>query len=74
MEGGEEGELPLEVEPRGTGVNKMTYWVATDLLSGDWKELPLITPDQVNASRSIKYLFTGDLDRQIYTNPHFKGK
>jgi hypothetical protein len=39
----------------------MTYWVTTDLLSGDWKELPLITPDQVNSSRRIKYIFSGDL-------------
>lgn len=48
--------------------------MATDLLGGDWKELPNISPDQLNASRRIKYTFTGDLDRQIYTNPHFKGK
>lgn len=73
-EGGEEGELPPDVEPKGTGVNKNTYWVATDLLAGDWKELPNITPDQLNASRKIKYIFTGDLERQVYTNPHFKGK
>lgn len=52
----------------------MTYWVTTDLLSGDWKELPLITPDQVNAARNIKYIFSGNLERQIYSNPHFKGK
>jgi radial spoke head protein 4/6 len=55
-------------------VNKNTYWVSTDLLAGDWKELPNITPDQINASRRIKYIFTGDLDKPIYTNPHFKGK
>ena len=60
-EGGEEGELAPEVEPKGTGVNKNTYWVSTDLLNGDWKELPNITPDQLNASRKIKYVFTGDL-------------
>lgn len=52
----------------------MTYWVATDLLNGDWKELPIVTPDQITASRRIKYIFTGNLDRQICTNPHFKGK
>ena len=73
-EGGEEGELPPEVEPKGTGVNKMTYWVATDLLNGDWKELPIVTPDQINASRKIKYSFTGDLEKVICTNPHFNGK
>lgn len=25
-------------------------------------------------SRKIKYLFTGNLDKQIFTNPHFPGK
>lgn len=59
--GGEEGELPPEVEGKGTGVNKQTYWVCADLLVGEWKELPLITPDQINASRRIKYQFTGNL-------------
>ena len=73
-EGEDAGELPPEVEPKGTGVNKNTYWVCTDLLWGDWKELPLATPDQMNASRSLKYIFTGDLDRAVITNPHFKGK
>jgi radial spoke head protein 4A len=52
----------------------MTYWVTTDLLNADWKELPIVTPDQINAARRIKYIFTGDLDRPICTNPHFKGK
>lgn len=51
----------------------MTYWVATDLLNGDWRELPIVNPDQINASRRIKYIFTGNLDKPICTNPHFKG-
>lgn len=55
-------------------MNKNTYWVTTDLLGGDWKELPNITPEQMNVSRKIKYTFSGDLDKAIYTNPHFKGK
>ena len=25
----------------------MTYWVSTDLLKGDWSELPIVTPDQI---------------------------
>jgi radial spoke head protein 4A len=52
----------------------MTYWVTSDLLYGEWKELPIVSPDQINASRRIKYIFTGDLDKTICTNPHFKGK
>jgi len=27
-EGGEEGEKPTDFEPKGTGVNKYTYWVS----------------------------------------------
>lgn len=65
--------MPPEVEPKGSGVNKNTYWVCTDLLNGDWKELPIVTPDQVNASRRIKYNFTGNLAKTICSNPHFKG-
>lgn len=52
----------------------MTYWVTTDLLSNEWKELPLISPDHLRTSRRIKYLFTGDLERVVCTNPFFNGK
>lgn len=31
-EGAEDGELAANVEPRGTGVNKYTYFATTDLL------------------------------------------
>lgn len=34
-EAGEE-ELPPGVEPKGTGINKWSYWVTTDL-NGEWK-------------------------------------
>ena len=68
-----EEELPADVEPKSQGVNKMSYWVTTDL-NGDWTELPIITPSQVKTSRRIKYVFTGDLERGICTNPHFDGK
>lgn len=47
--------------------------MASDLLRGDWKELPIVTPDQMNAARRIKYIFSGDLNRPVFTNPHFKG-
>ena len=51
----------------------MTYWVSIHL-NGEWKELPIITPAQLNCSRKIKYCFTGNLDKQVFTNPHFTGK
>lgn len=72
-EGAEEGELAPDVEPRGSGVNKFQYWV-TNSIDGDWTELPLITPEQIRTSRNLKYLFTGDLQKQIITNPYFNGK
>lgn len=73
-DGGEEyPEISPDTEPKGTGVNKLYYW-ATTQLSGDWTELPLITPQQLRVSRKIKVLFTGDLNRKIISNPHFLGK
>lgn len=30
-----EEELPPDVEPKGQGINKTTYWVSTNL-NGDW--------------------------------------
>lgn len=73
-EGGEEyPEITPDTEAKGTGVNKLYYW-ATTQLSGDWTELPLITPSQLRVSRKIKVMFTGDLNRKIISNPHFLGK
>ncbi|EGR31624.1 radial spoke head protein, putative [Ichthyophthirius multifiliis] len=69
------GELPPEVEPLGgdePSVNQMNYYVTTDLVNGEWVELPFITPSQIQTSRKIKYVFTGDLNRKIITNPHFE--
>lgn len=73
VEGGEEQELPANWEPRGTGVNKNTYWVTTDVL-GEWTELPLISPQHLQVARRIKYVFTGDLERKVVTNPDFPGQ
>jgi radial spoke head protein 4A len=39
-----------------------------------WTKLPDISPKQIRASRNIKVLFSGDLDRKIYTNPFFDGQ
>lgn len=74
FEGDEDGEeeRPPEFEPRGTGVNKFVYWVTTKIL-GQWTKLPDLLPSDINASRQIKVLFTGDLERKIYTNPFFFG-
>ena len=55
------------------GINQYVYYVTNDL-SSEWVELPDIKPSQLIGSRLIRYNFTGDLERQIYTNPYFKGQ
>ena len=55
------------------GINQFVYYVTNDLTS-EWIELPDVKPSQLIGSRLIRYNFTGDLERQIYTNPYFKGK
>ena len=66
-------EAPTDMEPNGTGVNKYTYFVSHSSY-GDWKKLPDLTPKDIKASREIKVMFTGDLERTIFTNPFFVGK
>ena len=76
----EEGEAPANeeepdplLEARGSGVNELTYYVSKDSLS-EWKRLPDLSYKEMQAARQIKVLFTGDLEREIYTNPFFFGK
>jgi radial spoke head protein 4/6 len=65
--------LGADVEPKGTGANKWTFWVSNDLIS-EWTELPVVTPTQLRIARKIKYIFTGDLNRTVLSNPLFPGK
>ena len=69
----EEGEREADFEAKGTGVNENTYYVAENSLS-EWKKLPDLAPQEIEASRQIKVLFTGNLERNIYTNPFFFGQ
>jgi hypothetical protein len=70
----DDGELPPNVEPRGTGVNRLNYWVTTDVLSGEWTELPLLYPHHIITARKIRYVFTGNLEADVISNPYFFGK
>lgn len=76
LEGGEEPEdeeaeeRPADFEPKGTGINRLTYWVSHQSFA-QWTKLPDLNPKDVEAARSMKVLFTGDLNRTIYTNPFF---
>lgn len=66
----EEEERPENMEPRGTGVNQFAYWV-TSSPTADWVALPDLTAEDILAACSIKVSFTGDLERQIFTNPFY---
>jgi radial spoke head protein 4/6 len=64
----------VEQEPKEADtVNEFTYFVSHDSLSG-WVKLPDLTLDQLKAARKIKVMFTGDLERKIFTNPFFFGQ
>lgn len=54
------------------GVNRNTIYVTNNLCE-KWVELPDIKPAQIKTARKIRYIFTGDLNRPLYTNPHFPG-
>jgi len=43
-------------------VNKFVYWV-TDSVLEKWTKLPDLLPGDIKASRQIKVLLTGDLER-----------
>lgn len=69
----EDGELPPNVETRGSGVNKLNYWVTNDPLE-PWIELPILHPKHIVQSRRIKHIFTGNLEADVISNPAFPGK
>lgn len=60
-------------ENYGTGINTYSYWVSNSIL-GNWVELPLVTPLQVKQSRDFKYIFSGDLEKNINNIGNFSGK
>jgi hypothetical protein len=72
-EGEKDGEAPPEAEPRGSGVNRFVYWV-NDSVTGEWIELPDAIPNTINLARKFKKIFTGDLEAEVITNPHFDKK
>lgn len=65
-----EAEPPADFEARGTGVNTYGYWVANSPM-GPWTVLEDLNCQDLAASRTIKTMFTGNLDREIVTNPFY---
>ena len=55
------------------GFNRNVFFVTNDLYE-KWVELPDVKPKQIILSRKIKYMFTGDLNRKIHSNPDFNGE
>lgn len=62
------------MEKYRTGVNYYSYWVCQQIVSDDWYELPLVTPEQIKISRQIKHVFTGQLGAPVRSYPDFKGQ
>ena len=59
------------MEPRGAeGINKFAYW-ASNSPTGPFQVLPDLTAEDMRASKEIKVLFSGDLNRKIMTNPSY---
>ena len=72
-EGEKDGEAPPEAEARGSGVNRFVYWVNNSVI-GEWIELPDAIPSTINLARKLKKIFTGDVEAEVITNPHFDKK
>lgn len=70
----EREEVTARDEAAGMGVNAKTYWVTTDLIAGEWNELPTVTAKQVRQARTLRYVFTGNLTRKIISSPEFDGE
>lgn len=71
----EEPELPVlavPIEEKGVGCNQFCYFATNDP-AGEWTELPIVTPDQLVASASIRKYFTGDLNAPVRAYPPFPG-
>eukprot|EP00796_Vickermania_ingenoplastis_P004320 gene4320-3134_t len=66
-------DVPVQDEPGFVGVNRLSYWV-TSYPSADWEMLPDVTAAQINASRNIKRLLTGDLNADVVASPPFPWK
>lgn len=64
-------ERPADIEPRGVGVNEFAYWVCSSPDENKWTVLPDLTPEDLSIARRVKFHFSGDLERRIFTNPFF---
>ena len=54
-------------------MNYYSYWVSHFSIGEDFLELPIISPQQMVASRKIKHIFTGNLNAPIRNYPRYPG-
>lgn len=65
-----EDTRPEGGEARGSGVNEYAYFVANQA-KGPWVCLPDLDPSDLEAAKQIKVSLTGNLEREIVTNPFY---
>ncbi|CAF0949090.1 unnamed protein product [Didymodactylos carnosus] len=59
-------------EQPGSGVNQKVYYVISKM-NDDFIQLPMVTSDQIRLARSIRRLFTGNLESKVQSQPLFPG-
>jgi radial spoke head protein 4A len=64
----DEDKIPKAPIEQETGPNTNVYFVLS-YFGGKWTLLPDVTPQQIVASRSIRQLFTGNLDAPVIAPP-----
>lgn len=65
-----EDSRPEGGEPRGVGINEYTYFVSNQA-QGGFEALPDLMPEDLETARTIKVCFSGNLEREIITNPYY---
>ncbi|CAD7928651.1 unnamed protein product [Amoebophrya sp. A25] len=68
--GEEDPENPM-FEPLGTGANTFAYWVTNSITTPSWVRLPDVTPSAIVAARSLKKVFSGNLEAKVVSMPFF---
>lgn len=66
-------DVPVQDEPGFVGANRLSFWV-TSSPSAEWVLLPDVTVAQINASRAMKKMFSGDLMADVVSSPPFPWK
>ena len=70
----EEARKDIVDEQNGIGVNLKYYFVTSSLGSNNWEELPAISARQLRQAKTLRYLFSGDLNQKIVSTPEFDGE